>query len=134
MDLAKLFSPEGAEAFRAAVNGDDAFHSQAAGWTTTLGLVAETGSGPKALLVRLAEGVCQAVEPVSEAELEQAEFVLRGSEGVWRGVLSGQMDAVGAVLMGKLKVVKGSVMALSSRTGAARILLEKAKSAVESLG
>lgn len=133
MDLAKLFSREGGEALRTAVNGHERWQKEAAGWTASLGLVVEGGAGSQALLVKLENGTCQEVRPVLEAELEQADFVLKGSESVWRGILSGQLDAVGAVFMGKLKVTKGNVMALSARTGAARLLLETAKGVLEGL-
>lgn len=133
MELSKLFSQEGGEALKAAVNAHQGWQKEAAGWSAALGLVVEGGAGNQALLVKLENGTCQEVKPVPEAELEQADFVLKGSESVWRGILSGQLDAVGAVFMGKLKVTKGNVMALSARTGAARLLLETAKGVLEGL-
>lgn len=133
MELSKLFSQEGGNALREAVNAHERWQKEAAGWTATLGLVVQGGAGNQALLVRLENGTCQEIRPVLEAELEQADFVLKGSESVWRGVLSGQLDPVGAVFTGKLKVAKGNVMALSARTGAARVLLETAKSVLEGL-
>lgn len=133
MELFKLFSQEGANALRTAVNAHQRWQKEAAGWTTVLGLVVEGGTGSHALLVKLENGTCQEVRPVGEAELEQADFVLEGSESLWRGILSGQLDPVGAVFMGKLKVAKGNVMALSARTGAARLLLETAKGVLEGL-
>lgn len=131
MELSKLFSQEGGEALRAATNAHERWQKEAAGWSVALGLVAEGGAGLQALLVKIENGTCQEVRPVSEAELERADFVLKGSDAVWRGILSGQLDAVGAVFMGKLKVTKGNVMALSARTGAARLLLETAKRIIE---
>lgn len=133
MELAKLFSQQGAEAFRSAINADQRWLSEATGWSTTLGLVVEGNAPARALLLRLENGLCQDIRPAAEADLEGAEFVLKGSESVWRGVLSGQLDPVGAVFMGKLKVARGNVMALSTRIGAARILLERAKTTLESL-
>ncbi|MFZ5804456.1 MAG: SCP2 sterol-binding domain-containing protein [Acidobacteriota bacterium] len=133
MELAKLFSQEGGEALRAAINAQERWQKEAAGWTAALGLVVEQSAGSQALLVKLENGTCQEIRPVAEAELEQADFVLRGSESLWRGILSGQVDPVGAVFMGKLKVTKGNVMALSARTGAARLLLETAKGVLEGL-
>lgn len=133
MELAKLFSEEGGEALRAAINTQERWQKEAAGWTAGLGLVMEQSAGRRALLVTLENGTCQEVRPVTEAELKQADFVLAGSESLWRGILSGQVDPVGAVFMGKLKVAKGNVMALSAHTGAARVLLETARSVLESL-
>lgn len=131
MELATLFSQEGAQALRSALNDDPQWLREAGGWTTTLGLVVEGGAPAQALRLQLENGLCQEIRPTGESELEGAEFVLKGTEPVWRGVLSGQLDAVGAVLMGKLKVIRGNVMALASRAGAARLLLEKAKAVVE---
>ncbi|MCS7182737.1 MAG: SCP2 sterol-binding domain-containing protein [Thermoanaerobaculum sp.] len=131
MDLAKLFSPEGAEVLRHALTASPSWAQQAAGWTTTLALVAEGEGSSQALWLALERGECVQLRPVGDQEVQQAEFVLQGSFSVWRAILAGQLDPVGAVFTGKLKVARGNVMALSARIGAARALLEAARQAVE---
>jgi|GEM_PF-2974342 len=137
VDLASLFSPEGASRFASKLVNDPAFGQVASGWDVSLALV-NTGEdekhAPQALLLQLAGGSLKTLQAVGLEQADQAEVVLEAPAGIWRGVLLGQLEPVGTVLSGKLRVKKGNVMALASRVGALRKLLELARQVGESLG
>jgi putative sterol carrier protein len=58
----------------------------------------------------------------------ECDFVLRGDYDVWKQVVAGALDAVVAVSMGKLKLVKGSLTTLMMQTKAAKALVQCARS------
>jgi putative sterol carrier protein len=137
LEVAKLFSAEGASRFANELLGEPAFAEVAAGWDVSLALVntgEQENDAPQALLLQLAGGKLAALRAVGVEEAGSAEVVLEAPAGIWRGVLAGQLDPVATVFSGKLKVKKGNVMALASRVPALRKLLEVARQVGERLG
>jgi len=124
-----LFSSANAETFRQALLKDEALAQLARGWTVSVALVVQDPEQKAAAVsLRLEDGKVVSLEAVEDPKSLAAEYVLVAPEGVWRGVLAGQLDPVGAVFSGKLKVTQGNVMALASRVPALRRLLEVAQS------
>jgi putative sterol carrier protein len=126
------FTQPWTDAFVAAINTDAAYKTAGAGWTWPLALVLKAAPEhgyPEDVAVELDlnRGTCDGARLVTGAHSE-CDFVLRGDYDVWKSVVSGELDAVVAVTMGKLKLVKGALTTLMLNTKAAKALVACAKS------
>lgn len=125
------FTPEWAAAFRDAINADADYKTAGAGWTwpLALSLSADAARGyPQdvAVELELSRGSCGEVR-VKVGDKATTDFVLRGDYDTWKAVVSGQLDPVVAVTMGKLRLVQGSLTTLMLQTKAAKALVACAK-------
>jgi putative sterol carrier protein len=60
-------------------------------------------------------------------DMATAPFVIAADIIKWRRVLDGSLDPLGAIMLGKLKVVRGSVGQIAVYAAAAKQLVECAK-------
>jgi len=72
-------------------------------------------------------GECRGARVATEADLEQARFVLKANPFVWLDVLDGKLETISAVMRGKLKLVKGSAIALTKYVSVANELAATAR-------
>ena len=56
-------------------------------------------------------------------DLDATRYVLSGTASGWRGVLSGTMAPLTAIMTGKIRLTKGSLASLVPFAGAARELV-----------
>jgi putative sterol carrier protein len=125
------FTPGWADAFAAAINADAEYRAAASGWTWPLALVlvaAPEHGYPDdvALELDLERGTCRGHRLVT-GQHATTDFVLRGPYDAWKQVVTGAMDPVVAVSLGKLKLVKGSLATLLLQTKAAKALVQCAR-------
>lgn len=59
-------------------------------------------------------------------DLERAAYVLRAPAAVWKQVLGGDLEPVGAVLIGLMELSRGSLISLAPHVPAAKELLSAA--------
>lgn len=121
------FTPEWAAAFRDAINADAEYKTAGAGWTwpLALSLSADAARGyPQdvAVELELSRGSCSDAR-IKVGDKATTDFVLRGDYETWKAVVSGQLDPVVAVTMGKLRLVQGSLTTLMLQTKAAKALV-----------
>ncbi len=126
------FTDDWARACCAAVAASPAFRAAAGdrAWTIALACDAEPAAGlPEAAAVdfAFAGGACRSARAVAP-EAAAADVVLRGRYATWQALVRGELDPVAAVTTGRLAVARGSLPALLPLVGAARALLEAARS------
>ncbi len=125
---ADVFSASWAAAWAQEINASAAFRQAAGRWESAFVLVMlpDAAAGfpePRAVFVDLAGGACREGRAAGDADLALAPYVLRASPAVWRQVLCGDLEPVGAVMMGLLDLSKGSLADLAPWVSAAKELL-----------
>jgi putative sterol carrier protein len=123
-----VFSDAWAAAWAKEINASDAFRVAALKWESAFVLVMQPDPDagvrePRAVLVDLAGGQCRAGRAATDEDLERVPYVLRASPAVWRQVLSGDLEPVGAVMTGLLDLSRGSLVGLAPWVGAVQELL-----------
>lgn len=122
-------TPEWAEALAERVNGSSAYRAAASAWGKgfngdVLLVFDADGVVPvgRQLLLRLAEGRCDAAAFVDDPRHPDAAFVLRAPYGVWIEILSDRTSAASAVLSGRMEV-EGDTFTLLRFAAAHRLLM-----------
>jgi putative sterol carrier protein len=126
-----VFSDAWAAAWARELNASDAFRVAALKWESAFVLVMQPDAAagvrePRAVFVDLAGGACLAGRAATDEDLERAPYVLRASPAVWKQVLGGDLEPVGAVMIGLLDLSRGSLVGLAPWVGAAKELLSAA--------
>lgn len=124
------FTPEWADALCAAIDSDPGYREAGQSWKWPVALVLEATPDygyPEDIGVQLAlaDGGCQSAAVVAPDALT-AEFVLRGDYATWKLIATGELDAVSAVMGGKLSLT-GSLMTLVQNAAAAQALVACAR-------
>ena len=104
------FSQSWADALRDTLNADAAYRDASKNWRWSLALAmdAEPSLGfPDSVAVELdlVNGSCERAEARPAAEVT-SDYVLRGDYATWKSIVRDDVDAVSAVMSGKLKLVK----------------------------
>jgi putative sterol carrier protein len=126
-----VFSDAWAVAWAREINASDAFRVAALKWESGFVLVMQPDAAagfrePRAVFVDLTGGSCRAGRAATDEDLERAPYVLKASPAVWREVLGGDLEPVGAVMTGLLDLSRGSLVGLAPWVGAAKELLSAA--------
>lgn len=124
------FTPAWADALRAVIDTDPTYRDAGRRWKWPVALVLDATPQygyPEAVAVQLAlaDGGCHGAE-VLPADDVTAEFVLRGDYPTWKLVATGALDAVSAVMAGRLSLT-GSMMTLMQQASAAQALVACAR-------
>lgn len=127
----ELFSDAWAAGWAKEINGSDAFRVAALKWESGFVLVMDGDPAiglaePRAVFVQLSGGECRAGRSATEVDLASAPYVLRASPAVWRHVLGGDLEPVGAVMTGLMDLSRGNLVSLAPWLGAAKELLRAA--------
>ena len=126
--MPRPFTQPWADAFRDAINADPTYRTAAAGWSWPVALLLDPPAAtlgypePVAVQVALDRGTAGDATVVS-GDAATADIVLGGSYETWKEIVRGSLDPVGAVMGGRLRLVRGSMMTLMSQIGAARALV-----------
>ncbi len=124
------FSPEWADAFRAAIEADAAYRAAAAKWVWPVAFVLDAAPQhgyPDAVAVELAldHGRCHGAVIRRPGDVS-APIVLRGPYATWKSIVRGELDPLAAVTRGKLHV-EGSIFTLMLHAKAATALVACAR-------
>ena len=126
----EAFSENWARSWGQALNGDPAFRAAATTWAGDVTLVMTQSSAPQApfqaVRVEIRHGECLIFQPVAEAELAESGYVLTGTGSAWRELLSGRQNPLTALMTGKIRLTKGSLVALMPHAAMARELIRLA--------
>ena len=130
----EVFTEEWSRACCQALNARPHYASVAANWRDAVVLV--MGADPslgipaeRAVYLDLYEGACRGTRVASPEDRATAPFVLRAEAATWRRLLSGETDAVSAVMGGQLRLERGNLMAMVQHAPAAREMLAAASEA-----
>ena len=127
----ELFSDAWAAGWAREINASDAYRVVGLKWESGFVLVMDSDPAiglkePRAVFVHLANGECRAGRAATSEDLELAPYVLRASPAVWRQVLGGDLEPVGAVMTGLMDLSRGNLVGLAPWLGAAKELLSAA--------
>lgn len=130
----KLFSEAWAQAFKAAINNNPAYHKASTRWDQgSLAFVMEADvrygfPKPVAVLLDLDRGVCHEAHSMSlEEAAPQASFVLETDYHHWISILTGKSQPLMMLMRGTLKLKKGSMAKLMPFTQSAQELVHSAQ-------
>ena len=129
--MIEVFTHEWAAACCQRLNERDAYRTAAATWEGAMVLVmsADPGAGvesDRAVYIDAHRGACRGAFVASGEEAESAPFVLRADPATWKRLLDRQIEPVSAVMMGKLKLVRGSLMVIAKHAAAAKEMIAAA--------
>ena len=128
----EVFSEPWVSAWADEIRGSDAYRQAAATWEGSVALAmsvlgdAERGadrSGERGVFLDLWHGECRDARVASDADLEQADFVLAADLDVWRRVLARDLDPIMGLMTGKLKLRRGSLAKLTPQMNASKELV-----------
>ena len=120
------FTPEWTEAFRQAINSSLTYRECAEDWAWPLALClyrdpALGYPNDVAILLELNSGYCRSARllPAGEAA---APVVIRGHYPAWKRIVRGELDPVGAIMEGQLKL-EGSMSTIMLHVRSAKALV-----------
>jgi len=123
----EVFSDAWAAEWCRVLNSRPAYQAAAANWEGGVALVmARDGSATseeRAVYLDLWHGQCREARMATPEDLDATRYVLSGTASGWRGVLSGTMAPLTAIMTGKIRLTKGSLASLVPFAGAARELV-----------
>ena len=124
-----VFSDSWAVACAVVLNQNLAYREAAARWegALLLHMIVDDGSGEsRRVFLDLWHGECRLARAGSAGDEEAARYVLAGGELAWRQVLTGQTPPLMAIMTGKLRLAKGSIIDLLPYINAAKELVAAA--------
>lgn len=128
---AEMFTDAWAADWAKEINASDAYRVAGLRWESGFVLMMQPDPAvgvnePRAVFVDLAEGACRVARVATQKDLDTAPYVLSAVPAVWRQVLGGDLEPVGAVLAGLLDLSRGNLIGLAPHVGAAKELLSAA--------
>jgi putative sterol carrier protein len=125
--MPSLFDAESLAAWRDHLNTSAVFRDAAAGWRGTLLLLEGAPDAPeRTAWVEVSDGHCAAARGGEAGDAERADFVLAASPATWADLVTARTTPVMAAMTGRLRLVKGDLLALAPHAKAAAALLAAA--------
>jgi putative sterol carrier protein len=125
--MPSLFDADSLAAWRDHLNRSTLFREAAAGWRGTLLLLEGDPAAPeRTAWVEVADGSCAAARGGDDGDAERADFVLAATPATWDDLVSARTTPVMAAITGRLRLVKGDLLALAPHAKAAAALLAAA--------
>ena len=128
MPLMEVFSEEWVKKLCDLLNQSEEYKKAAAKWEG--GLVIVDAKAPsigimedRAVYMDLWHGDCREAKVATDEDFEKAKFVLKADPFSWLDILEGRLETISAVMRGKLKLAKGSAIALTPHVRAAKELI-----------
>ncbi len=133
--MPKFPSKEWAEAFCQALNESHEYRTSASRWEgdiifLAVGVPPEVGQGDKAAMkFLLKHGQCHGVEVYTGDTVAQADapYILEADYKTWLDVIAGKIQPIPAMVLGKIKVKKGSFATLAQYAPAALAMIKAAQ-------
>lgn len=129
----EVFTDEWARACCEALNGSDAYRASAAAWegSIVLAMSPDAARGvmeERAVFIDAHRGECRGAWMAGADEIATATYVLRADPATWKRLLDREIDPVGAVMQGKLRLERGGLFALARFAQAAKDMIAAAAS------
>ncbi|MGE5230809.1 MAG: Fis family transcriptional regulator [Deltaproteobacteria bacterium] len=123
-----VFTAAWAAAWRRELNASPVYREKAAGWegAVALQMTADPALGvseARAVWLDLHHGACREARAATPEDLAAAAYLIDAEPAVWKDVLGGRLSPIGALLGGRLRLLRGSVMSLVPYVAAAQELL-----------
>ncbi|OWY24708.1 Fis family transcriptional regulator [Sphingobacteriales bacterium UPWRP_1] len=128
-----VFTPEWIEALHHSINNNQNYRRLAAGWEGSLLLVMSNNgqideTTAPAVWLNLLHGQCLAAKAATPHEFATADYILAGKGKDWKMVLDREIAPIMALMRGKLKLKKGSLVTLTRYAEAAKEIVNAAAS------
>ncbi|HEY7683249.1 MAG TPA: hypothetical protein VH879_11455 [Gemmatimonadales bacterium] len=125
MTALPVFSEAWAAACAARINGSEAYRAAAAGWegVVFLRMAGNSGEIQRGVLLDLWHGECRSARAADGDGEAAARYVLSGTAGAWRQVLTAQIPPLMAIITGKIRLTRGSLLELVPYVNAAQELV-----------
>lgn len=127
----ELFSAEWVEAYKEALGRSEEYRKAAAKWEWPLVLKVQKDpsagiADDLAVWLDLWHGECRAARVATPSDLETAPYVVTADLYTWKQVLDKAIEPIGAIVRGKIKLARGSIITLAGYVSAAKYLVEAA--------
>jgi putative sterol carrier protein len=121
----EVFSEEWSHAACEKLNQHEPYRSAASNWEGAIVMVmrADPKAGvteERATYFDLHHGACRGARVASNADRDDAPYVMSAPPGVWKQIFSRQLEPISAIMFGKLKLERGSMFTLARYTTAAK--------------
>jgi putative sterol carrier protein len=117
------FTEDWAKACQIEINASEEYRAAAETWEGAFVFAVDGGAAERGVFVDLWHGECRQARALAAGDADLAPFVIRGEEHAWDGVLSGNLEPLTALIMGRLKLAKGSLGTLAFHIRSARELV-----------
>ncbi len=123
------FSPEWAQAYGERIKASEAYKKAAASWEwpLVLNLTADPSLGiteDAGVYLDLMHGECRDARLATDEDRQTAPYVLSADAYTWKQVMERKMEPISAMMRGKIKVTKGSIVTLARYVAAAKCLVD----------
>ncbi|HEX2092482.1 MAG TPA: hypothetical protein VHG28_08785 [Longimicrobiaceae bacterium] len=127
----EVFTEEWARACCEELNRRGGYRGSAGDWESPVVLVMERDPAlgveeERAVYLDLYRGECRGTRRATGADLADAPYVMRATPAAWRRILAGEVEPITALMTGRLRLARGSLMSLARHAGAARELVAAA--------
>jgi putative sterol carrier protein len=132
----EVFTEEWSRACCEQLNQHEGYRQAAADWEgdSVMVMTADPALGvqqDRAVYLDAHQGNCRGARVATAEDMEKASYVFQADAATWRRLMAGEVEPVQAVMTGKLKLTRGSLMSLAKHAAAASAMV-KAVALVES--
>ncbi|HEX5725882.1 MAG TPA: SCP2 sterol-binding domain-containing protein [Longimicrobiaceae bacterium] len=125
----EVFTEEWSRACCEELNRHDGYRQAAADWegASVMVMTADPAQGvdqDRAVYLDAARGHCHGARLATPEDLEQAPYVFQADPATWKRLMAGEVEPVAAVMTGKLKLTRGSLMTLAKHAAAASAMVK----------
>lgn len=123
-----VFSGDWAAAWSDVLNASDRYRESAADWEGAIvfEMTAEPSHGleeDRRVWMDLWKGTCREGRVATEADLNDAPFVISADPATWKRIFGKEVDPLLALMQGRLKLTRGNMATLARYVGAAKELV-----------
>ncbi len=126
-----VFTPEWIDAWEPKINASEEYRKAARWWEWPLVLVLRADPAHDIALDRrvyldLYKGNCREARPADPEDAARADFVLSADVHAWKEIFDGKVGPIAAIVLGKIRLERGSYITLALNTAAAVALVKTA--------
>ena len=120
----EMFTHDWAVACGEQINANEDYRKAALSWHWPLVLIMTAAPGlslsERSVYLDLFEGGCREARTATPADVENVPYVISADPKTWRRMLERDLEPIFALMRGKLKLVKGSLVSLLPYVAAAK--------------
>ncbi|WP_207711512.1 SCP2 sterol-binding domain-containing protein [Sulfobacillus harzensis] len=120
----EVFTLEWAKAWKDELNRTDKYKKAGRTWEWPMVLLMEPDARvgidtERAVYVDLFHGECREARPATAEDLAAVPYIVKADAETWRDLRDGRIEAIGAILRGRMQLEKGSMLVLARYVAAA---------------
>ena len=123
----EMFTHEWAVAWGEKIRANTQYREAARSWkwpmVFTMRAMPDQGLPERSVFLDLFEGECREARAATAGDLESAPYVLSGEPSTWKRLVDEDLEPIGGLISGKLKLEKGNIASLLPHVKAARELV-----------